>query len=107
LDFYSTAIVDKTKYEKVLSALTITEKGLLLQEIFDLTKVTPREWAMFVGVFKNYMMKYRGLWKITNEFFKKAIRQKYLQDEAFLKNFHLEASQALEFTPNSVRKLEE
>jgi hypothetical protein len=87
--------------------MTITEKGLTLAEILQLTHLSPTEWNHLIAVFKTYMMKYKGLWKINNEPFKKAITTRYLQDIQYVLRLHAQIAEVLQKTPNSIRKLEE
>ncbi len=99
--------MDLEKLKKTLSILTITEKGLAVAEIFQITQLSLTEWNHLIAILKTYLMKYRGLWKINNEPFKKAISFKYLQNNSYVTKLHAEIAEVLQRTPNSIRKLEE
>jgi hypothetical protein len=105
LEFYEN-LCDRAHYRKALCALTITDKGLTTAEISQLTNLTHPEFICLVAVFRTFMMKYKNLWKINNETFKKAITTKYL-GEFTLQEFHFEIAMSLNVSPNSIRKIEE
>ena len=78
VEYFSNNTIDHVKYKKALSILTLTQKGLTLSEIMDITKMTVDEWNILVACLKTYLMKYRTFWKINNENFKKAIYRQIL-----------------------------
>ena len=101
--------MDTEKFRAVLVALNITEKGLSQMEILTLTGISEKDWRHVVGVFKTFLMKYKDLWKINNETFKKAIRVKYTNDDSpYTLRLHGNIADVLnKRTSNSIRKLEE
>ena len=100
--------MDYEKFKGVLVALNITEKGLSETEISTLTGATTKEWNFILAVFKTFMMKYRDLWKINNETFKKAIRQMFQDEPGYTVQLHSDIAEILnKKTSNSIRKLEE
>lgn len=108
LEYFSNKLMDSEKFKILMTALTITDKGLTEQELFDLTKMSQKEWNYLLAVFKNFFMTYKDLWKITNEPFKKAVMKCYAENDAsFLKKLHEDISDVLKKTKTSIRKLEE
>jgi hypothetical protein len=65
------------------------------------------EWEQLIAVFKSFFFVYQGFWKVSNEIFKKAVQKRYMLDDAYNTQIHLDIVTALDMTPNSVRKQEE
>jgi len=108
LDHFSNNIMNPESFKALLTAMTITEKGLTETELLDLVKVQTKEWKFLVAVFKNFFMKHKDLWKINNEPFKKAISQFYsLKSSPYILKLHEDVSEVIKKTPTSIRKLEE
>ncbi len=108
LDYFSKNIMDPDNFKALLTAMTITEKGLTETELLDLVRIQPKEWKSLVAVFKNFFMKYKDLWKINNEPFKKAISQFYsLKNSPYVTKLHEDVSEVIKKAPTSIRKLEE
>lgn len=91
----------------VLSILTLTFKGLLREELIAISGMNLEEWNLLLVFFKSFFFTFRGLWKITNESFKKLIQKKYLSDKAIVREYHVKIATQLEKTKNDIRKLEE
>jgi hypothetical protein len=81
-----------------------TQKGLTRSEILLISKVTPDELKLFGVVFGNFLMKYRHLWMIKNDSFRKCLNSKY---KFKFQDIHERIAEVLRKTPNSLRKLEE
>jgi len=108
LNHFSKTMMEPTKFKDILIALTISEKGLSTKEILTLTKISQREWNSFVAVFETFMMKYKDLWSISEESFRKVVTQRYIQNNAeYITKLHGDIANVLAQTSNSLRKLEE
>ena len=108
LEYFSHNITDFDKFAGIMAALNITEKGLSEMEILTLTGANEKEWNYILAIFKTFMMKYKDLWKVNNETFKKAIRAKFQEDPAYTTQLHSDIAEILnKKTSNSIRKLEE
>jgi len=100
--------MEPKKFKDILVALTLSEKGLSTQEILSLTRVTQKEWKHLVAILEPFLMKYKDLWKISEESFRKAISQQYLQNNSeYVIKLHTDIAEVLSGTSNSLRKLEE
>ncbi len=100
--------MDPKKFKSVLLALTISEKGLTANEIFALTRATQKEWKHLVAIFEPFLMKYKHLWRISEESFRQAITSRYIQnDPEYILKLHTDIAEVLSGTSNSLRKLEE
>ena len=97
----------ETKFKTVISILTLTQKGLSVNEIFLISKINSSDWNNLLAIFKTFLMKYKGLWKINNEVFKSIVTKMYLQDSKIVKKLHSDIADTIEKTTNSIRKLEE
>lgn len=73
LAFYSKTLMDPEKLKKILGVFTITQKGLSLDEMLNVCKITVDEWRIFLAIFKTFIMHYKGYWIINNDMFKKVI----------------------------------
>ena len=107
VDFYGKHLVDEQKFKRTLVCLTITDKGLTLTEILQFTSLTMSEWNSILAIFRTYLMKYKGLYKINNESFKKTINTKYVHNTKEIQKYHEELGEVLSKSSNSIRKLEE
>lgn len=77
-------------------------------EILTLTGASEKEWNYILAIFKTFMMKYKDLWKVNNETFKKAIRIKFQENPEYTVQLHNDVAEILnKKTSNSIRKLEE
>jgi hypothetical protein len=99
--------MDQEKFKKVLHLFCVCQKGLSMQEIFNMAKINQREWNLFLAIFKEFLIFYRNLFHITNSSFKKAILEKFPMTPKMTKQYHEEIAQSLEKSPMSIRKLEE
>ncbi len=100
--------MESEKFKILITALAVADKGLTEQELFDLAKISPKEWKSLLAIFKNFFMTYKDLWKITNEPFKKAIFDSYLKNDTnYIRATHEKIAEILKKTPPSIRKLEE
>lgn len=78
------------------------------EELQNTIDFTAEEWNNIVVIFKNYMMKYKNLWKISNEIFRKIVTERYLKpNNDYVLKLHAKIADSLKKTPNSIRKLEE
>ena len=107
LNYYEDNIIESQKFRTVMALLTLTQKGLTTAEIFAAADITIEDWNKIVAVFKNFLMKYQGLWKINNETFKKSVTTSCSLNQDYQRRLHLETAEVLNKTPNSIRKLEE
>ena len=95
--------MSEIKFKTIISILTLTQKGLSVNEIFLISKINLNEWNNLLAVFKTFLMKYKGLWKINNEVFKAIVTKKYLQDSKIVKKLHSDIADTIEKTTNSIR----
>lgn len=108
LDVFSKTITESARFKDILVALTITEKGLTAKEIQGMTKITQKEWNFFLAIFGNFMMRYKEIFKITDESFRKAIYLKFIhKNQEYIVKLHSDIADVLSGTSNSLRKLEE
>ena len=107
LEYFEDRIMKREKFQKCLCCLVLTFKGLTYTEINRVIKFEGHEWILIRTLFKSFFFTFKGFWKISNDIFKKAIKQKYLTDNEYMRQIHCDISNALDKTPNSIRKLEE
>ena len=108
LESFSKSIMEFGRYKDILIALTVSEKGLSTREVLALTRISQKEWNHFVAIFDNFMMKYKDLWKISEETFRKVVIQKFIQNNSdYIIKLHSDIADVLSATSNSLRKLEE
>lgn len=106
-------VIPKQKFIDTLSYLSITFKGLTLQELFEVAQITNEEWLLMLVFFKNFFNCYREtVWTMSNDTLKQTVRQRYLdgktsEGKAVLHTYHLKLGNQMNKTPNSIRKLEE
>lgn len=100
--------MDPCKLRKLLITFNVSQKGLTYDELLEVSQLGLEEDKMFFALFKNFLIKYKGLWILNNDNLKKAIQSKYMQDPQEINRIHEEIASAIEKkTPNSIRKLEE
>ena len=107
LEFFEVRIMHQRKFEKVCVILILTFKGLSYDEINRVVNFERYEWEILKSVFKSFFFTYKGLWKVSNDIFKKVVEKKYLKNKEFEKQVRIEIAFALDKSPNSIRKLEE
>jgi len=73
---------------KVLSFISLSKNGLTESEIIHLTKSTPLYWSPIFNSTENYYYRHIGQLSIQNKDFRKAVREKYLNDETYVMNCH-------------------
>jgi hypothetical protein len=105
LEFWGRRIFrSEDKFRELMGLFVCTQKGLTRSEILLISKVTSEELKLFGVVFGNFLMKYRHLWMIKNDSFRKCLNHKY---KFKFQDIHERIAEALRKTPNSLRKLEE
>lgn len=107
LEYYEGRMMSKEKFMKTCVVLNLTFKGLSKSEMNRIIVFGIYEWEQLIAVFKSFFFVYQGFWKVSNEIFKKAVQKRYMLDDAYNTQIHLEIVSALDMTPNSVRKQEE
>ena len=108
LDFYGNNLMELEKFKKLLFVLIITQKGLTIDELKMVTKITDQEWKMFITCFKTFLQNFKDLWVINNSALERAIVVKFGESQEDKDKLHKEIAEVLEkITPNSIRKLEE
>lgn len=107
LEFYETKLMPKEKFIKTCVLLNLTFKGLSQQELNRVCNFGQYEWQKMIAVFKSFFFFFQGFWKVSNELFRKAVERRYQGSEEKTNNVHVEIVQALEASPNCVRKQEE
>lgn len=107
LEYYEGRMMSKEKFMKTCVVLNLTFKGLSKSEMNRIIAFGVYEWEQLIAVFKSFFFVYQGFWKVSNEIFKKAVQKRYMLDDAYNTQIHLDIVSALEMTPNSVRKQEE
>jgi hypothetical protein len=85
----------------------LTYKGLTIEEISSIAKVSISQIMVFLSVFKTVCFKFKNFWKIININVLKFCEQNYLQDKESKKRLHLEIVNELQKKRLSLRKLEE
>ena len=70
-------------------------------------KVTHAELSRVLNIFESFMMCYRGYWICNNEIFRRIIEQLHYSIPEVSENLHKRIVEAVEKSPNCVRKLEE
>jgi hypothetical protein len=91
------------KFRELMGLFVCTQKGLTRSEILFISKVSSEELKVFGVVFNSFLMRYRQLWMIKNDSFRKCLNQKY---RFKFPEVHERIAEALRKTPNSLRKLE-
>merc|ERR1712160_46210 len=104
LEFFEVRIMHQRKFEKVCVILILTFKGLSYDEINRVVNFERYEWEILKSVFKSFFFTYKGLWKVSNDIFKKVVEKKYLKNKEFEKQVRIEIAFALDKSPNSIRK---
>jgi hypothetical protein len=107
LEYYEGRVMSKEKFMKTCVVLNLTFKGLSKSEMNRIIVFDIYEWEQLIAVFKSFFFVYQGFWKVSNEIFKKAVQKRYMLDDAYNTQIHLDIVSALDMTPNSVRKQEE
>ena len=107
LEYYEGRLMHRDKFMKTCVVLNLTFKGLSRPEMNRIMDFKQYEWELLIAIFKSFFFVYQGFWKVSNEIFKKAVNKRYMCDEVFNTQIHLDIVTALEPTPNSVRKQEE
>ena len=95
------------KFKEMLMALMINQKGLTFEELRTLCAVTEREWKFFKAIFRFCLIEYKNMFMIQEPIFKATVIKRFAIKEDSVKEFHEKIADALEETPNSIRKLEE
>jgi len=73
IDFFSKYLIDRQIFDKLMKVLILTQKGLTFYEIQQLTSITDEQWAIFVAVFKIFLLKHKEFYLINNNFLKKRL----------------------------------
>lgn len=107
LEFFKNRIIPEESFKKLFGVLTLTQKGLSIDEIQRIITISDAKWHMVLVFFKSFFMLYKGLWKNNNDFLKRKVEFRYLNDPLYVQSLHREIAKSLEHTPNSIRKLEE
>lgn len=108
LELYSNHLMTKDKFVKLLTLFTLTQKGLTIEEVINVTNVSDEEWKLFISCFKVYILNFKGLWIMNNDSMKKVVIEKFNVESSFITELHQEIAETLgKITPNSIRKLEE
>ena len=108
LNYFEQKICDATQFKEVMLFMTLTFKGLTLEELMHLTKITIQQWKLLLVFFKPYFFTFKGLWSVSDESFKSSVLNRYLEGKS--KNaipYHARIGKEMDTTPNSIRKLEE
>ena len=106
-------IMDKQKFIEMMVYLSITFKGVTLQELFDLTGINMKEWTLSLVFFKTYISCYKEtLWRISNDTLTKVIYERYMENvvvngKPIIQRYYLNLGNQMNRTENSIRKLEE
>lgn len=108
LDQIGCKIMDSNKFKKLLMTFNLSQKGLTYEELTAVTNISAEEGKLFIGLFKNFLIKYQGLWILNNDMLKKTIQAKCMNNQEEINQLHEEIANTIEkITQNSIRKLEE
>lgn len=77
LEFYSTHLMNKEKFIKLLTVFSLSQKGLTIEEIIAITNVSDEEWKLFLGVFKVFVLNFKGLWIVNSDLLKRIVFEKF------------------------------
>lgn len=100
--------MEESKFRKLLITFNLSQKGLTYDELLAITKISYEEGRLFLTLFKNFLIQYKGLWILNNDMLKKVITQKYMTNSQEINKIHEEIAHMIDkITSNSIRKLEE
>lgn len=67
----------KDKFIKLMRIFTLTQKGLTIEEVMEMTGITEAEWKLFMACFKVFVINYNGYLIMNNNTMKRVFLKKY------------------------------
>jgi hypothetical protein len=104
LQYFSSRIVKAEIFKEIMLVLSVTQKGLTVEELIRLSMASQDDLRVIFLVFRVFFMNYEGFWKNNSDIFRKAVFDFYKVD---VQNVHADIAKTMAKTPNSIRKLEE
>lgn len=105
--YFEDNFTKKENLEIILSAVSLTHKGLTMEELMSLSGLSVIEIKRIFAVFKVFIRECNGFYSSTDEKFRKSIEKHYYSDIKSRHIFHKKIAASMENTTNSIRKLEE